>query len=173
MQLCGLRLHEYACIQSLTPAIKLSYLFFKAREPNDYATVTVLLILLPSLLASLWTSPDITLSWAIFLSVALHDGMIGFFTLAYRMSPFHPLARYPGPLLARISKWYSVYVIVQGKQHIYYQRLHEQYGSVVRVGPNELSMNDPSAAHDMLMYGGLPKGPCMSIYHPSDQLLPR
>ncbi|KZV77158.1 high nitrogen upregulated cytochrome P450 monooxygenase 2 [Peniophora sp. CONT] len=137
----------------------LSYLYFKTREPKDYTTVTLLLVVLPGLLASLWTSPSISLPWALFLSVALHNGLIASFTLAYRLSPLHPLARYPGPFLARVSKWYSVYVILQGKQHIHYQHLHEQHGPVVRVGPNELSMNDPSAAHDMLMHGGLPKGP--------------
>ncbi|VDC02502.1 unnamed protein product [Peniophora sp. CBMAI 1063] len=137
----------------------LSYLYFKTREPTDYPTVIVLLIVLPGLLASLLTSSDITLLRALFISVALHNGLLALFTLVYRLSPLHPLARYPGPVLARISKWYSVYVILEGKQHIHYQRLHEQYGPVVRVGPNELSMNDPVAAHDMLSHGGLPKGP--------------
>jgi hypothetical protein len=57
-----------------------------------------------------------------------------FFTLAYRLSPFHPLADYPGPLIAKSSKWWGAYVTFRGDTHSHYKNLHDYYGDVVRVG---------------------------------------
>ena len=52
----------------------------------------------------------------------------------YRLSPWHPLARYPGPLGCRVSKLWMGAVCVPGFQHRYIQALHERYGDVVRIG---------------------------------------
>ncbi|KAI0034107.1 cytochrome P450 [Vararia minispora EC-137] len=84
---------------------------------------------------------------------------LALYTTLYRISPLHPLSSYPGPFLARVSKVHTVYIVLQGKQHLYYKRLHSIYGNVVRVGPNELSINEPSLIHEILGHGGLPKGP--------------
>ncbi|KAH8980271.1 high nitrogen upregulated cytochrome P450 monooxygenase 2 [Lactarius akahatsu] len=81
------------------------------------------------------------------------------FTLAYKLSPLHPLAKYPGPIIAKSSKWWAAYVSGQGDLHRHYQSLHDRYGDVVRVGPNELSIRDPSFIPAVLGQGGLPKGP--------------
>ncbi|KAG6916569.1 hypothetical protein DXG01_006340 [Tephrocybe rancida] len=35
-------------------------------------------------------------------------------TGAYRLSPWHPLAEYPGPRLARLSKWYMAFWVATG-----------------------------------------------------------
>jgi len=77
----------------------------------------------------------------------------------YRLSPFHPLARYPGPAIAKTSKLWVSYVCAKGDLHRYYKSLHDRYGDVVRVGPNELSIRDASLIHPILGQGGLPKGP--------------
>jgi hypothetical protein len=63
----------------------------------------------------------------------------------YRVSPFHPLAKYPGPLLARVSRVYWSFASSSGLPHIRMQRLHERYGDVVRTGPNHLSIRDAAA----------------------------
>ena len=55
-------------------------------------------------------------------------------TVIYRLSPWHPLARYPGPLGCRVSKLWMGAVCVPGFQHRYIQALHERYGDVVRIG---------------------------------------
>ncbi|KAL1704694.1 cytochrome P450 [Schizophyllum commune] len=70
--------------------------------------------------------------------------------LAYRISPFHPLAAFPGPTSAAASKWWSFYrLAVRGQRHIDLQRHASdyalRYGTWVRTGPNELSIDDPSA----------------------------
>ncbi|KAG5730825.1 Cytochrome P450 67, partial [Termitomyces sp. T112] len=84
---------------------------------------------------------------------------LGASIVVYRLSPFHPLAKYPGPLLCRVSKMYMAFLSLGGKQHTYYLQLHEQYGDIVRVGPNELSICDAAAIAPMMGPQGLPKGP--------------
>lgn len=57
------------------------------------------------------------------------------FTILYRLSPFHPLASYPGPFAARISKFWAAYnTFTRGDMHRTLRALHEKYGEVVRVG---------------------------------------
>jgi hypothetical protein len=48
--------------------------------------------------------------------------------VAYRLL-FHPLAKYPGPLLARATSWYDFYYISKGDRHLELWRLHEIYGA--------------------------------------------
>ena len=70
------------------------------------------------------------------LAFAAYWSGLLFFTLAYRLSSFHPLAKYPGPLLAKTSKWWAAYLSGTGEQHRYLKRLHDRYGDVVRIGGN-------------------------------------
>ncbi|KAF8069022.1 cytochrome P450 [Lyophyllum atratum] len=64
---------------------------------------------------------------------------------AYRLSPWHPLSRYPGPTLGKLSKWYMSFWIAKGNRHLKLQELHRIYGPWIRIGPNELSVDDPAA----------------------------
>jgi cytochrome P450 len=52
---------------------------------------------------------------------------------------FHPLSRYPGPLLASCSNLWRFCAYLGGRSHLVEQKLHERYGHVVRIGPNSLS----------------------------------
>lgn len=45
----------------------------------------------------------------------------------------------PGPWLNSMTEIPAFLALVTGNQHTYYQRLHETYGPIVRVSPNELS----------------------------------
>ncbi|KAF9269323.1 high nitrogen upregulated cytochrome P450 monooxygenase 2 [Marasmius fiardii PR-910] len=76
----------------------------------------------------------------------------------YRLSPFHPLAQHPGPLLARCTKFWGVYQASTGKMHLKYMELHRRYGPIVRTGPNELSICDANAVQPILGSDGLGKG---------------
>lgn len=66
---------------------------------------------------------------------------------------FHPLAKYPGPLLGRVTQWYDVYHAYNGDKHVLLYRLHEQYGPVVRYSPNIVSINDPAALKAIYAHG--------------------
>lgn len=65
--------------------------------------------------------------------------------LAIYRAFFHPLARFPGPRLAAITGWYEFYqdIIHRGQFIWQIQRLHEQYGPIVRITPDELHIIDP------------------------------
>ncbi|KAJ5398155.1 hypothetical protein N7509_006268, partial [Penicillium cosmopolitanum] len=58
---------------------------------------------------------------------------------------FHPLRKYPGPKLDAASQLVYVYYMVKGDSCKHLARLHEKYGEVVRVGPNEISYLTVSA----------------------------
>ena len=64
--------------------------------------------------------------------------------IAYRLT-FQPLAKYPGPKLAAITDIYLAYYAYRGTRHLCYHRAHEQYGPIVRIGPNQLSFISNSA----------------------------
>lgn len=55
-------------------------------------------------------------------------------TAIYRLSPFHPLAQYPGPRGWHISSIYLTFVSAMGKRHLQLHELHARYGSVIRIG---------------------------------------
>lgn len=60
--------------------------------------------------------------------------------VAYRVF-FHPLARFPGPFLAKVTDGYQLYHAWKGDRHLDFYRLHEKHGNVVRFGPNCISFN--------------------------------
>ncbi|KAJ0107668.1 hypothetical protein J7T55_010274 [Diaporthe amygdali] len=68
---------------------------------------------------------------------------------------FHPLRHIPGPVSCKISMWTWVHADWNGKRADIIRELHEKYGSVVRIGPREVSCTNPAAIP--LIYG--PTGP--------------
>lgn len=62
----------------------------------------------------------------------------------YQLSPFHPLARYPGPIGLKISSLNVLKMILVGDRFKYTHGLHEKYGSdIVRIG--ELLVHSPAS----------------------------
>ncbi|KAI1436709.1 cytochrome P450 [Xylaria sp. CBS 124048] len=68
--------------------------------------------------------------------------------LVYRLV-FHPLAKYPGPLVAACTDWYTVYWIASGERHLELYRQHQKHGKHVRFGPSRLSINSANASKDL------------------------
>ncbi|KAJ6088480.1 hypothetical protein N7486_009741 [Penicillium sp. IBT 16267x] len=52
---------------------------------------------------------------------------------------FHPLAKYPGPKSMAATRIPNMHMVASGEAHRVITHLHEKYGPVVRVAPNELS----------------------------------
>lgn len=61
----------------------------------------------------------------------------------------HPLARFPGPLLHRATRLVWVYKLMRGTLPHDVLPMHEKYGPVVRLAPNELSFADQDAWKDI------------------------
>ncbi|ODM19222.1 hypothetical protein SI65_05839 [Aspergillus cristatus] len=61
------------------------------------------------------------------------------------MRVLHPLARYPVPLLASLTYGWKAYYVYKLFFHEKLIELHQQYGPVVRVGPNHLHIWDGNA----------------------------
>ncbi|KAI1339593.1 cytochrome P450 [Xylariaceae sp. FL0016] len=62
---------------------------------------------------------------------------------------FHPLHSFPGPWMNSVSELPAAVALVKGDQHTYYRSLHEKYGPVVRVSPNELSFISAGAREEI------------------------
>jgi hypothetical protein len=65
----------------------------------------------------------------------------------------HPLSSFPGPTSAAVSRlpwWRSC---ITGDQVAWIQKLHEKYGPVVRISPNELSYVDQGIDAWQEIYG--------------------
>ncbi|KAK0805960.1 hypothetical protein LTR59_003778 [Friedmanniomyces endolithicus] len=61
----------------------------------------------------------------------------------------HPLRNYPGPLLWKATRLRWVIALQKGYLHRDLLDLHNQYGPVVRIAPDELSYIDPQAWKDI------------------------
>ncbi|RPA87783.1 cytochrome P450 [Ascobolus immersus RN42] len=56
---------------------------------------------------------------------------------------FHPLAHIPGPFWAKISNIYCVRMFLSRELEKKEWALHEKYGRVVRIQPNQITISDP------------------------------
>lgn len=57
----------------------------------------------------------------------------------------HPLASVPGPFWASVSRIWYMYRIYVGDMEVVQRGLHEKYGPIIRIAPNEVSTSEPSA----------------------------
>ena len=128
------RVSPFRAFKVLILSFQVSHLILHKYEPEDFFAVSGLALVPPTVIAWICRAvqsqnPPAPISiFAAYLSLLLG------YTVAYRLSPFHPLARYPGPFLARVSKLFMVGVVTMGHAHQYYQRLHEKHGDIVRTG---------------------------------------
>ncbi|KAI4162632.1 MAG: hypothetical protein LQ342_003678 [Letrouitia transgressa] len=80
------------------------------------------------------------------LVLALGFCIASYFTavIVYRLI-FHPLAKYPGPPLAKVTSLYAVYHAYIGDLQLDMWRCHQLYGEFVRYGPNKVIINTNTA----------------------------
>ncbi|KAF7922011.1 uncharacterized protein EAE98_008222 [Botrytis deweyae] len=96
--------------------------------------------------------PQTSLGWAalILASFTLYSVQ-----LVVRRLYFHPLAKIPGPFLARTTYWYEFYqdIILGGIYVKNYAALHEKYGPVIRASPDRVHVSDPDFFHEVYSSG--------------------
>ncbi|KAF4547082.1 Chitin synthase D-like protein [Elsinoe fawcettii] len=71
---------------------------------------------------------------------------------------FHPLARFPGPWLAGATYWYDFFYDClasggYGRSVFNIEALHDRYGPIVRITPDEIAIRDPEW-YDVLFNSG-------------------
>ncbi|KAL4747482.1 hypothetical protein BDW72DRAFT_209612 [Aspergillus terricola var. indicus] len=75
--------------------------------------------------------------------------------LAYRLARItynlylHPLSSIPGPRAWAASRLPFVYALIRGSIIHDFQKLHEQYGPIIRIAPNEVTFAHPEAYTDI------------------------
>ncbi|PSN65038.1 cytochrome P450 monooxygenase-like protein [Corynespora cassiicola Philippines] len=60
---------------------------------------------------------------------------------------FHPLSKFPGPRLAALTKFWHVYQSRNSTNYLVMDKVHKEYGALVRTGPNEVSIFHPGGIH--------------------------
>lgn len=128
----------------------IGHFVLKHHEPTSvlqFASIPATITLVEALLQlSVWQITASLVAFFVVLSSSI---------LYYRMlSPRHPLHHIPGPLAARASQLWLFWVVYKGQTRREQKKLHDRYGPVVRVGPNEVSIAD--AASWNVIYGGKP-----------------
>ncbi|KAJ7074047.1 high nitrogen upregulated cytochrome P450 monooxygenase 2 [Mycena amicta] len=154
----------------VVPAVLLglaNHVYFRRFEPTNAHCPLFALIAQPILLTYLLNS--LTFTNALIVG-AYFIGSLVSSIIVYRLSPWHPLAHIPGPMMAKVSKLWAVKLTVSGNKTRVLKELHDQHGDFVRTGPNEISVIHADAIRSVLGTGGLQKG---SFYDPwSDATLP-
>ncbi len=164
-----------ACTQ-IHPLLQVAHQIFRRYETYKIAIHTALLFGPPTLIIAFVSVSRWSLLHAVLVLYPTYLATLATSVVIYRLSPLHPLARYPSPIGCTISKLYLATICVPGYQHKYIKVLHDRYGDVVRIGmlsipystlscanvstgPNELSIRDASLVDPLLGSSGVPKGP--------------
>nr|GAT50709.1 predicted protein [Mycena chlorophos] len=133
-----------------------SHIYFHRSEPHSANVAVPILVCIPPTLLLLLQLPfslgNLVAAYLAFLST------LSMSIVMYRLSPFHPLAAYPGPMLGKATKLWTLGISATGFHYLYLKKLHDKYGPYVRIGPDELSIVDATAVNQVLGSGGLDKG---------------
>ncbi|KAL5529670.1 hypothetical protein ACEPAG_5655 [Sanghuangporus baumii] len=128
-------------------------------EPRNFVASFLLLGAIPFLPFTFVSKHFSSQVFSLLVTYGLFYSILCLSIVFYRVSSLHPLAKYPGPVMLKASKFGAVLYAFGGKQHILFKRLHDQYGPFVRVGPNEVSIVDVDAVQSVFAIDGTRKGP--------------
>ncbi|KAH8817137.1 cytochrome P450 [Xylogone sp. PMI_703] len=76
-------------------------------------------------------------------------GVSAFIYYVVYMLYFHPLAKYPGPFLAKFTHAYGAFHAFKQDIHLDMWRCHQKYGDFVRYGPNRMLINTATGLKDI------------------------
>lgn len=100
--------------------------------------------------------PEISWTFAFLLLIATYLGhaLVGYLRLRH----------IPGPFIPSISNIPRLYWVLTGRAHDIHIALHERYGSLVRMGPNMVSVGDPKEIGKIYGITGRYKKVCGNYY---------
>jgi len=134
----------------------LAHQFFKRVEPDSFsfAGFTLAWTMAVAYAARTYLSATgLSIAGYVLASLFVLNTTLATSIVIYRLSPWHPLAKYPGPALAKVSKLYMWREARRGMTGYTQAALHKEYNSdIVRVGPNWISIRSVDAIP--VVYGG-------------------
>ncbi|KAF8520538.1 cytochrome P450 [Gautieria morchelliformis] len=122
-----------------------SHFIFNKYEPRRVCPTLALILGPPLVVACFLCPPDRPSVIEILGFYAVHLGSLIASLVAYLLSPYHPLAAFPGPIICKLTRLWGLKVVQTGNQHRYYKALHARYGPYVRTGPNHIHISDADA----------------------------
>ncbi|KAK7995695.1 hypothetical protein PG990_014468 [Apiospora arundinis] len=77
-------------------------------------------------------------------------------TIAIYRLYFHPLAKFPGPRIAALTRWYEAFydVLLDGRYELKIVEFHRKYGPIVRISPFELHIDDSEFFNEIYRQDG-------------------
>ncbi|THH16891.1 hypothetical protein EW146_g3823 [Bondarzewia mesenterica] len=147
------------------------HLVFNRFEPRGAVPLAFLTVGLPFVLSIVLHSPHVSILYSLLNSYFVYLSSLVFSVMLYRISPFHPLANYPGPLHLKISRFSAWTIVMTGQQHRYYHNLHQRYGPWIRTGPNHLHISDAAAIPAILASRKFTKGGRYNVTSTTSSLL--
>ncbi|KAF8724685.1 Cytochrome P450 monooxygenase, partial [Rhizoctonia solani] len=103
-----------------------------------------------------------------------------YYVAPYLLDPYDYRRRFPGPPLAGLTNWWMSNVVRAGNHSEVVWRLHEKYGTFVRLGPNHISIADPDALEAVYGHGSgvlksdfyrsFQSGPKANVFDTSDKI---
>ena len=91
----------------------------------------------------------IPLLWIVPLGLS---SLVFYYIIPYFWNYSH-LRSVPGPIFARLSNWWLVYACREKARWRYVDDAHKQYGPVVRIQPNHVSVADEGVVNAIYGHG--------------------
>lgn len=111
-------------------------MYFYYCDPRGHVIVLAALLTHAALALQDYLSTGHVLSAVLHASLVLTAQILFIIlvTVLYRLSPLHPLSKFPGPTLVKITGLKLAYLAFTGKRAEYVAKLHDKYGVIVRIG---------------------------------------
>lgn len=93
--------------------------------------------------SDLSTDPTASLKQTVLVASSYAAGL--FTSIIIYRKYFHRLRRFPGPWAAGATKFWHVWQCRNGTNHLVLEELRRQYGSIIRTGPEELTIIEAGA----------------------------
>ena len=121
-------------LDTLLTITKITHVWYRNNEPRSLVmpVTSIIILCIPSTALLIPHVESFSTAFALAF-VTFITTFLGSISL-YRLSPLHPLAKYPGPTRCKLTKFWMAWVGFGGRPHIYYKTLHDKYGPVVRIG---------------------------------------